>query len=169
MPYIPDYNGPVLDELTFSEEEIEKMLTILNKKSAVGPDRINNTALFQTCRSIAKPLVRLFLSIMTEAVIPKSWKLSFITPIFKSGDHSEGKNYRSISLLSCLSKSLEKLIHSHLTNHLLQNKLISTHQFGFLPKSSTVTQGLEIVNNIHTCMDSNFFTKTSIFWTLASL
>ena len=37
--------------------------------------------------------------------IPSEWKISYITPIYKDGDPG---NYRPISLLSLLSKILDK-------------------------------------------------------------
>uniref|UniRef100_A0A1X7U7W7 Reverse transcriptase domain-containing protein n=1 Tax=Amphimedon queenslandica TaxID=400682 RepID=A0A1X7U7W7_AMPQE len=39
------------------------------------------------------------------------WKVHKITPIFKSGDRTSVVNYRPISLLSSVSKVLEKLIY----------------------------------------------------------
>ena len=117
---------------------------------------INNIALFHTKTHIAKSLTRLFNKIMKASTVPKSWKVSHITPILKKRDRSKVENYRPISLLSCLSKVLEKLVQKDLLDHLLQNNLLSCHQFGFLPGSSTLTRILDIANQ---AMDSKLFIK----------
>jgi hypothetical protein len=50
--------------------------------------------------------------------------------LFKNGDKSLPSNYRPISLLSCVSKVLEKIIFKHVFNHLLGNKLLYKFQSG---------------------------------------
>ena len=45
--------------------------------------------------------------------------------------------YRPISLLSIISKVMETVVNKQLQNHLLNNKLISSGQFGFKPHHST--------------------------------
>jgi hypothetical protein len=45
--------------------------------------------------------------------IPSDWKIAHVIPLFKNGDKSLPSNYRPISLLSCVSKVLEKIIFKH--------------------------------------------------------
>ena len=54
-----------------------------------------------------------------------------VIPIFKSGSMAEIDNYRPISILSTLSKILEKMLHKQLMKHLEFNGFLSEHQFGF--------------------------------------
>jgi hypothetical protein len=56
-------------------------------------------------------------------VFPSDWKIAHVIPLFKNGDKSLPSNYRPISLLSCVSKVLEKIMFKHVFNHLLENKL----------------------------------------------
>lgn len=49
-------------------------------------------------------------------------------------------SYRPISLLSHLSKVLEKLLVKRINAHLAVNQLIPTHQFGFRNKHATIEQ-----------------------------
>ena len=44
---------------------------------------------------------------------------------------------RPISLLSIISKVMETVVNKQLLNHLLNNKLISSRQFGFRPHHGT--------------------------------
>ena len=60
-------------------------------------------------------------------------------PIQKSNKKSNPSGYRPISLLSVVSKLLEKLIHSRISEHLAEHAPISDAQWGFQKGKSTVT------------------------------
>ena len=55
-------------------------------------------------------------------------------------------NYRPISLLSSISKILEKFIANQLLNHLEYNKLLYEHQYGFQRNKSTVHNLTHLTN-----------------------
>ena len=63
--------------------------------------------------------------------IPSEWKMSHITPIYKDGDPAQACNYRLISLLSLLSKILERIVHNEVSSFFHTHSLISDCQFGF--------------------------------------
>ena len=69
-----------------------------------------------------------------------------VTPIFKKGSKSDGKNYRPISLTSVICKVLETLVRKQLINHLHTNDLLSEHQHGFIAGRSCTTQLLEVLD-----------------------
>ncbi|KAJ0177049.1 hypothetical protein K1T71_007058 [Dendrolimus kikuchii] len=75
-------------------------------------------------------------------------KSSVIVPVHKSGDKSRVNNYRPISILSSLSKVIERLINNRLIQYLEYNNLISTHQFGFRSGKSTDAAVEELTNYI---------------------
>ena len=58
-------------------------------------------------------------------------------PTFKKGDRLDVNNYRSISLISNISKIIEKLIHKRLNSFLEQNNIFYPSQLGFRDKHST--------------------------------
>ena len=68
--------------------------------------------------------------------LPKKWKLADIVPIFKKGNREDPLNCRPVSLLSILSKILEKIVRERWVNHLEKNGLISDKQYGFRSKRS---------------------------------
>ena len=69
---------------------------------------------------IAKPLsmLMLFNRSIQEMVFPDQWKIAHVIALFKKGDKSLASNYRPVSLLSCVSKILEKKIYKQIYNHL---------------------------------------------------
>ncbi|CAG9121615.1 unnamed protein product [Plutella xylostella] len=72
-----------------------------------------------------------------NGVFPDLFKKSLIHPIHKGGNRDVVGNYRPISVLPALSKILEKLMNSRLTNYLEKENLISNSQFGFRAGRST--------------------------------
>ena len=70
-----------------------------------------------------------------------------LVPIHKANEKNLLKNYRPISLLSCLGKVFERCIFKYLFNYLRDNDIVSIHQSGFIPGDSTVNQ----LVSIHLC------------------
>ena len=64
-------------------------------------------------------------------------------------------NYRPISLLSIVSKLLEKYIYSHLYKFCLEHNLISTTQFGYLSHRSTSSALLFASHSFHSLLQTN--------------
>jgi hypothetical protein len=71
-----------------------------------------------------------------------------VIAILKKGDASLPANYRTISLICCVGKIMERVIYKNEYNYLVRNKLIYEYQSGFLPKHSTIHQLLELYNSI---------------------
>jgi len=97
---------------------------------------------------LAKPLAHLFTLSVTTGVFPTKLKTSRTIPVFKVGDNSSCDNYRPISLLSSISKILEKIVACSLVDHLETNNLLYENQYGFLRNRSTVHSLLHLTNKI---------------------
>jgi hypothetical protein len=106
---------------------------------------------------IANPLSHIFNISLNSGVFPAKLKLCRVIPIFKSGDILNCDNYRPISLLSSISKVLEKIVSKKLISHLLTNDLLYVHQYGFLPNRSTEHNLLQILNYISKALDDGNF------------
>ena len=64
----------------------------------------------------------------------------------KKDDKCSVDNYRPISLLSSVGKTMEKLVHKHVHKYLLENSIITSFQSGFTAGESSVNQLLELYN-----------------------
>jgi len=69
-------------------------------------------------------------------------------PLHKSGDSTICGNYRPISLLPQFNKIFEKLLHDRLYCYLKDFGLLSEHQYGFRPNSSTALAVEDIYSNL---------------------
>ena len=70
------------------------------------------------------------LSLSTGKVI-SDFKIAKIIPLYKKGDASDMNNYRPISLLSNISKILEKIMYHRVISFLNRHKFFFKNQFGF--------------------------------------
>ena len=81
--------------------------------------------------------------------MPDICKVAVVTPIFKGGEFENPGNYRPISILPVLSKTIENFINSQLTQYLDDRGLISKHQYGFRKDHSTTYLMLDLFDKIY--------------------
>ena len=81
---------------------------------------------------------------IAKNIFPAVLKKAKIIPLHKSGNPDDPSNYRPISILSVLSKPLEKHIHKCLSLHLNKYNLIHPSQSGFREKHSCNTTLLKL-------------------------
>ena len=94
------------------------------------------------------------LSIYT-GIFPDAFKRAVVHPIYKSGGRDKVTNYRPISVLSSLSKILERIMNKSLTSFLTKHKLIAQNQFGFRSGTSTEDAVIALTNSLVGKLDSN--------------
>ena len=129
-----------LDKIVASENEVHDLLTCIDTSKATGPDGISPKLLHEAGVTIVPSLTKLINLSLTKCKIPKGWKLANVIPLYKKGDKHNTNNYRPVSLLSCVSKILERIVFKHLYNYIRDKKLLSKDQSGFQTGDSTVNQ-----------------------------
>ena len=142
-----------LDSIIVTPEEVRDTLKSLPTGKAAGPDLINNRLLKELAQPLALPLSEFFNFSLSSGSVPHIWKQANVTPIHKKNDPSDVSNYRSISLLSTVSKVLEKIVHKYLFNFFRDNNVITPFQSGFVPGDSTVNQLIDIYNTFCKALD----------------
>ncbi|KAK3505848.1 hypothetical protein QTP70_003920, partial [Hemibagrus guttatus] len=88
---------------------------------------------------------------LTSGHVPTAFKKARVIPILKKPalDPSDISNYRPVSLLSFLSKILERVVCNQLSDYLMQNNLNDPNQSGFKAAHSTETALLAVTEKLH--------------------
>jgi hypothetical protein len=81
---------------------------------------------------------KLIISIWSKEEMPNQWKESIIVPIHKTGDKTDGNNYRGLSPLSTSYEILLNILLSRLSPYI--DEIIGKHQCGFRHNRSTTDQ-----------------------------
>ena len=134
-----------LPKTTFILTTSEISAAIRNSKNnnSTGPDGISIRHLKHIGPLGLTYLTNTFNLALNTNTIPHMWKLANIIPILKPDkDHNTGTSFRPISLLSVISKTLEKALLPYITNNIPQHHT----QHGFKAKHSTTT-ALHNINN----------------------
>ena len=141
-----------------STDEVFNELRKLKKKKATGIDNIPSKLVRDCASEISSPITYIINLSLSSSTVPSDWKMAKIIPIFKSGNSNDVDNYRPISILPVISKIQEKLVHRQLINHLEDNNMLYSNQFGFRSKKSTEQAATYFIDNIRTEMDNGKLT-----------
>lgn len=150
------FNNPI------TRNEITNVTKELDSFKAMGPDMIHNAFLKRGGDSLHRAMQVLFNLCFQCGYFPKAWKLQQIIPIPKPNrDMSESKNYRPISLVSCLGKVLDKILTKRLMHYVHTKQLISSDQAGFQWEHSTYELLLRITEDIYSNFEHNNVTHAA--------
>ncbi|CAB4000393.1 Hypothetical predicted protein [Paramuricea clavata] len=119
---------------------------------ATSPDGIPAYLLKRCSEVIAPSLLLSFELSLQQGVFPSEWKAANVVPIPKKGDTHEVTNYRPVSLLSQVSKVLERLIFRQVSSF-VENSLYDL-QHSFSCKRLCVTQLLSVLRDLGRTLDS---------------
>ena len=98
--------------------------------------------------AISLPLCRIFNQSIMEGRFPELMKLAKVLPLYKSKEMDIVINYRLISLLSTISKVLEKIIYKRVYSFLEQNNILYNSQYGFRTNHNCKQAIMELVSRL---------------------
>ena len=113
------------------------IVNLKTKKSTVA-DEISSFFVRKLASVLLPYLCFLFSFVFEFGIFPNCLKITRVVPIHKAGSKKEVTNYRLISLLTCFSKILEKLIQNRLRKFCQKNNIFYNRQFGFRKNHSTI-------------------------------
>ena len=128
--------------------EIMKVITDL-KSNGKGIFKISTKVLEFSKPTIAPYLAHTFNKCVIQGYFPYKLKAGCITPIFKSGDRKDVKNYRPVCSLSPFSKIFERIIYNRMYSLLDKNSIFSSSEHGFRKKHSTESALINYIKNIN--------------------
>ena len=139
--------GEPCSTLLCDEGFVCDLLASLDMSKSTGPDGISARMLKQTAACIAPSVTLLFNQSLREGKIPSDWKTSHVVPIPKVSPAKSPDHYRPVSLLSILSKVLERHVYIVIADHLDTVCPLSDCQWGFRAGRSTVSALLSTTTN----------------------
>ena len=140
------------------KNELIDMVHNLKGKKSTGHDGIDNVLLKNIIDLIVDPLVHIFNLSLNSGIVPEGMKISKVIPVHKKGEKENICNYRPISLLTTLSKLLEKVVYLRLLNFLNTHNIISNSQFGFRQQHSTSHAILSFIEKVAKAIDKFYHT-----------
>ena len=148
--------GTELNSLSIKNENILKILKSLDENKACGIDGICNKILKHCAESLVQPISILANTSLESGCFPSAWKKANVVPVYKKNDKSEVTNYRPISLLSCPSKVVERLVFNEIYDHCAKFNLLSGKNSGFKKTDGTINQLINITNRIYQGFDDEY-------------
>ena len=118
-PNCPDKvqpNFPVPDvksadaEVQVTTEDILEAIKDIKMDSAPGPDGIPAILLKRCAECLSVPLQLLWSESMKTGLVPKFYKMGYVTPLHKKGSRAEPVNYRPVTLTSHIVKTFERVV-----------------------------------------------------------
>ena len=144
-----------IDDLLCTPDEIIHLINGLDASKSTGPDEISVRMLKPVANSIAPSLADLFNLSISKGCFPKIWKSARVVPVPKSSANKfSPSGYRPISLLSIVSKMLEKHLYFLLNDHLWEVHPLSDSQWGFQEGKSTSAAVLSVCHDWYAHLES---------------
>ena len=114
-----------------SEEKVLKIMTNIESSKAAGVDKLSGRFLKDGSNILEKPISALCNLSISQGVFPNACKFVKLKPIFKKGKKTDPSNYRPISLLPSLPKTIERVIHDQTNSSLSKEDILYNYQSGF--------------------------------------
>ena len=133
-----------------TEEFVYKELCSLNISKSTGLDGIPARFLKDAAPILKVPVTFLINLSISEGQVPDELKMAKVKPLFKKNDRLKPENYRPVSILSIVSKVLEKAVYKQLENFLISNNLLFEFQSGFRSSYSSDSCLIHLIDHIKT-------------------
>ena len=135
----PSRTNLKLHNISATPNMVKRVRTNCDLSQASGPDCNPVVVVLKNCElELSNILAELFNMCLVESCFPDCRKVPSVFPAIKNfGERCTAKNYHPVSLLSMVSKVLEKVVNNRLFAHLEKCGLYSDFQYGFRSFQST--------------------------------
>uniref|UniRef100_A0A3B1K8J8 Reverse transcriptase domain-containing protein n=1 Tax=Astyanax mexicanus TaxID=7994 RepID=A0A3B1K8J8_ASTMX len=148
----PSTEGVAFSSFTpLTENETLALLT-RSRPTTCPLDPIPSNLLQTIAPAIIPAITHTINASLTSGVFPTAFKQAHVTPLLKkpSLNPAQVDNYRPVSLLPFLSKTLERAVLNQVSGFLSQNDLLDQNQSGFKKGHSTETALLSVTEALKT-------------------
>ncbi|KAK1898792.1 putative RNA-directed DNA polymerase from transposon X-element [Dissostichus eleginoides] len=134
--------------------EVLKKLSALQPNKATGHDNIPSKFLRDSAAAITPVITHIINLSIKQGHVPKDFKIARVTPLHKKGSKLDPGNYRPVSILTSISKVMEKIVYEQDEKYLAEKNLIYEFQSGFRTSHSTDTCLLYLNDHIKQEVDA---------------
>lgn len=145
----------LLSFTTVNQNTIYKYLNEI-KTQAIGIDGLQINMLLMCCPYILIFITNIVNSCIKESFFPGLWKVTKVFPLPKKNNISSFSELRPISILSVLSKVLEKVIKYQIESHINNYNILPISQSGFRRGYSCTSALLEVTDDIFRDIDKGY-------------
>lgn len=143
--------------------EVQVIINSLPNKKAKGLDDIS-VYFIKRCNDILSNVIaNLFNISVLCGQFPDALKTALVIPVYKKGTRYNLQNYRPISLLSVISKIMEKNMYNRIDSFVNKHHCVGHFQHGFRRGLSTETAVTDLVQHVYDKVDKNEYVVAIFF------
>ena len=106
----------IMETKRLSMNELKDAFFSLKINKSPGYDDISFNVLKKYFSSLCEPLKYLFNLSIEKGIFPDDLKITKVTPSYKADNKRNLSNYKPIPVLSCFSKSLQRIMYNPILN-----------------------------------------------------
>lgn len=137
--------------------EVENVINELQCNKATGCDEIPALFIKKLLPELIVPITLVINECMWQGIFPMAMKRANITPLYKKKDSLAKENYRSVSVLTAMSKILERIMYRQMYTYFSTNQIFHPLVSGFRPGHSCNHMLLKLTEDIKKSLDQNMF------------
>ena len=134
--------------------EVERLARNIDVSKSSCIRNINSRICRDVLLMIPDKFSRLFIMSLSRGIFPRLWSIGYVNVIPKCGNLNEPSNWRPITQTNLYAKTLERIVHKRLLNHVVENNILCKYQFGFLPGKSTQLAIFDLLRHVYSSLNN---------------
>ena len=142
------YEGEEIGDIHIDEQYMEKLVKDINVHKASSVVNVSAYVLKDAFLVLIPQLTFMYNKSFETGIFPYKWKIANVIPLKKGGDPTDVNNLRPVSLLPLPGKMAERIVHTHISEHVERLGLLNNRQGGFRKGKSTISTVAMLTDDI---------------------